>query len=92
MKRKSIFYILLAMLAVGFIGLTVTMIVAVALGGSQKSIIDFANMNFVNVGIVMVIGLILICFICTVLFIIIAKIGIDNAADFIKKKKWEDEK
>lgn len=92
MKKKSTFYLLIAMLAIGFIGLTVTMIMALILGESQTSIIDFSNMNFVNVGIVMVIGLIFLCFIFTVLLLIIAKIGFDNIADFIKNKKWEDKK
>lgn len=92
MKKKSIFYLLIAMLAIGFIGLTVTMIMALILGESQTSIIDFSNMNFVNVGIVMVIGLIFLCFIFTVLLLIIVKIGFDNIADFIKNKKWEDKK
>lgn len=80
------------MLAVGFIGLTSTLIIALSLGGSQTSVIDFSNMNFVNVGVVMIIGIMLICFIFTVLLLIIAKVGFDNIADFIKNKKWEDKK
>ncbi len=87
MKKKSIFYLLLAMLAVGVIGLIVTVIAALVLGSMQASVIDFSNMNFINMGMVMYIGIMCICFIFIVLLLIIAKIGVDNIAYFIKNEK-----
>lgn len=90
MKKKTLFYLLITMVSIGFIGIITTLVLALIFGSSQNAIIDFSNLNFVNIGIVMAIGLVFVCFILTIILLIIAKIGVEKIFDFIKNKKWED--
>lgn len=77
------------MLSVIFVGLLGTL--AAALMFSNLPVVDVFNITFVNLGIVLIIGFLIICFICTVLLFVV-KIGIENITDFIKNKRWEDKK
>lgn len=90
MKKKSVFNLLIAMVVIGFLGIGTILVLALLFGSSSQNILDISNMNFVNIGLVMLIGVIFMCLIFTVLLLIIAKVGIENVADFIKNKKWEE--
>lgn len=78
------------MVVIGFLGIGTILVLALLFGSSSQNILDISNMNFVNIGLVMLIGVIFMCLIFTVLLLIIAKVGIENVADFIKNKKWEE--
>ena len=88
MKKKSLFNLLIIMVIVAFLGLGLTITLAVIMGGNATNIFDISAMNLFNVGIV--IGLISLCLILAVFLLIFAKIGFENIVDFIKNKKWED--
>ena len=90
MKKKSLFNLLIIMVIVAFVGLGLTINLAVILGGNATNIFDISAMNLFNVGIVLLIGLISLCLILAVFLLIFAKIGFENIVDFIKNKKWED--
>lgn len=90
MKKKSVFNLLIAMVVIGFLCIGTILVLALLFGSSSQNILDISNMNFVNIGLVMLIGVIFMCLIFTVLLLIIAKVGIENVADFIKNKKWEE--
>lgn len=89
MKKKSLFPLLIIMVIVVFVGLAITFVSALIIGSSGTSLIDFSNMNFASFGIIIGIGLISIGFIITIILLIIAKIGFDKGADWIKKQKEE---
>lgn len=90
MKKKSLFNLLIIMVIVAFVGLRLTITLAVIMGGNATNIFDISAMNLFNVGIVLLIGLISLCLILAVFLLIFAKIGFENIVDFIKNKKWED--
>lgn len=90
MKKKSLFNLLIIMVIVAFVGLGLTINLAVIMGGNATNIFDISAMNLFNVGIVLLIGLISLCLILAVFLLIFAKIGFENIVDFIKNKKWED--
>ena len=90
MKKKSLFNLLIIMVIVAFVGLGLTIPLAVIMGGNATNIFDISAMNLFNVGIVLLIGLISLCLILAVFLLIFAKIGFENIVDFIKNKKWED--
>lgn len=90
MKKKSLFNLLIIMVIVAFVGLGLTITLAVIMGENATNIFDISAMNLFNVGIVLLIGLISLCLILAVFLLIFAKIGFENIVDFIKNKKWED--
>ena len=90
MKKKSLFNLLIIMVIVAFVGLGLTITLAVIMVGNATNIFDISAMNLFNVGIVLLIGLISLCLILAVFLLIFAKIGFENIVDFIKNKKWED--
>ena len=90
MKKKSLFNLLIIMVIVAFLGLGLTITLAVIMVGNATNIFDISAMNLFNVGIVLLIGLISLCLILAVFLLIFAKIGFENIVDFIKNKKWED--
>lgn len=90
MKKKSLFNLLIIMVIVAFVGMGITITLAIIMGGSTTNIFDISAMNLFNVGLVLLIGLISLCLILAVFLLIFAKIGFENIVDFIKNKKWED--
>lgn len=88
-KKKSLFPLIIIMVVVVFVGLAVTLVSALLVGSAGTSLIDFSNMNFASFGIIIGIGLISIGFIITIILLIIAKIGFDKGADWIKQQKEE---
>ncbi len=58
MKKKSLFSLLIIMVIVAFVGLALTITLAVIMGGNATNIFDISAMNLFNVGIVLLIGLI----------------------------------
>lgn len=90
MKKKSLFNLLIIMVIVAFVGIGLTITLAVIMGGNATNIFDISAMNLFNVGIVLLIGLISLCLILAVFLLIFAKIGFENIVNFIKNKKWED--
>lgn len=86
MKKKSLFNLLIIMVIVAFVGLGLTITLAVIMGGNATNIFDISAMNLFNVGIVLLIGLISLCLILAVFLLIFAKSVLKILSILLKTK------
>ena len=87
MKKKSLFNLLIIMVIVAFLGLGLTITLAVIMGGNATNIFDISAMNLFNVGIVLLIGLISLCLILAVFLLIFVKKSVLKILSILLKTK-----
>lgn len=73
MKNKSVFWLLITMIIIGFAGVAVTLILMFVFTNSKTEIFDFSNINFISMGLGIIIGLLFICFVFSVMLFFISK-------------------
>ena len=91
MKKKSIFSLIMTVVIVALVCITLTVVIALAVGNTESDIFDFSELNWSNVLPVIIIGGFISCVIVGIFVLFVSRDIFIKVRDVIFENNKEEE-